>query len=121
MQLRPGKATSRSEVTRSHASSTRGPDNGGDLRQVTIKYSATTRAILYLGTFSTAAVPETVGVAVDPAQRLPNRPCDLYLDEYGGTTANVVPIALAQLRDHAWSGDRSVREERGESAEISSS
>ena len=58
-----------------------------DVRAVTIRYSATEEHDLYLGTFLYTDCGK-VGVTVDgvaPAES----PIDLYLNEYGGTTANV--------------------------------
>ena len=69
-----------------HAKRT-GPNNPGDLRQVTIRYSATEQHDLYVGTFLCTDCGK-LGVEVDGVETAES-PIDLYLVEYGGTTANV--------------------------------
>ncbi|HZT29401.1 MAG TPA: hypothetical protein VFA33_05935 [Bryobacteraceae bacterium] len=69
-----------------HAKRT-GPSNEADVRSVTIKYSATEGHDLYLGTFLYTNCGK-IRVEVDGAETAES-PLDLYLDEYGGTTANV--------------------------------
>ncbi len=72
--------------SKGHAKRT-APSNGGDLRQVTIKYSATQQHDLYVGTFLSTDCGK-ISVTVDGLPTAES-PLDLYLDEYGGTTANV--------------------------------
>ena len=69
-----------------HAKRT-GPNDPGDLRQVTIRYSATELHDLYLGTFLNTNCGK-ISVTVDGVPTAES-PVDLYLVEYGGTTANV--------------------------------
>jgi hypothetical protein len=63
------------------------PSDACDMRTVSIRYSAREPHDLYLGTF---LAPDCgrITVAVDGAA-VPGSPFDLYLDEYGGTTANL--------------------------------
>ena len=63
------------------------PNDGGDVRKVTIKYSATQEHDLYFGTFLATDCGK-ISVEVDGVATAES-PFDLYLDEYGGTTANV--------------------------------
>jgi hypothetical protein len=61
------------------------PNNPSDLRKVTIRYSCQSAHDLYLGTFlSTDCGRISVSVDGEPATTH-----DLYLNEYGGTTANL--------------------------------
>jgi hypothetical protein len=63
------------------------PADATDLRQVTIKYSATEQHDLYLGTFLNID-GGWIKVEIDGVEA-PDSPFDLYLYEYGGTTANI--------------------------------
>ena len=75
-----------------------GPNEANDLRKVTIKYSATEQHDLYLGTFLNTDCGK-VAVTVDgvaPAES----PVDLYLVEYGGTTANVKIASAVPAGNH---------------------
>jgi len=63
------------------------PSDAGDLRQVTINYSFTEPHDLYLGTFLNTNCG-WIKVEVDGVEA-PDSPFDLYLYEYGGTTANI--------------------------------
>ena len=69
-----------------HAKRT-GPNNGADLRKVTIKYSAKEQHDLYLGTFLSTDCGK-IRVEVNGVETAES-PVDLYLDEYGGTTASI--------------------------------
>lgn len=69
-----------------HAKRT-GPSDVNDLRQVTITYSATEQHDLYLGTFLYTNCGK-ISVTVDGVTTAES-PLDLYLLEYGGTTANI--------------------------------
>jgi hypothetical protein len=60
------------------------PATGGDLRKVGFSYSQTQQPDLYLGTFLNTDCGK-ISVSVDGVATTH----DLYLDEYGGTTANV--------------------------------
>jgi hypothetical protein len=64
-----------------------GPSGPGDLRQVAIRYSATEQHDLYVGTFLYTDCGK-ISVAVDGVP-VAESPIDLYLNEYGGTTANI--------------------------------
>ena len=75
-----------------------GPNDIADVRAVTIQYSATEEHDLYLGTFlntDCGKVAVTVD-AVAPAES----PIDLYLVEYGGTTANVKIASAVPAGNH---------------------
>jgi hypothetical protein len=63
------------------------PNDGGDVRKVSLRYSQTETHDLYLGTFLNADCGK-VAVTVDSVE-LPGSPFDLYLNEYGGTNASV--------------------------------
>ena len=83
--------------SRGHAKRT-GPNDIADVRAVTIQYSATEEHDLYLGTFLYTNCGK-VGVTVDgvaPAES----PVDLYLNEYGGTTANVKIASAVAAGNH---------------------
>ncbi|MBS1853882.1 MAG: hypothetical protein JST11_00840 [Acidobacteria bacterium] len=69
-----------------HAKRT-GPSDVNDVRAVVITYSATEQHDLYLGTFLNTDCGK-ISVDVDGAPTAES-PVDLYLFEYGGTTANV--------------------------------
>ena len=83
--------------SKGHAKRT-GPNDLADVRAVTMQYSATEEHDLYLGTFlytNCGKVRVTVdGVA--PAES----PVDLYLNEYGGTTANVKIASAVAAGNH---------------------
>ena len=83
--------------SKGHAKRT-GPNDLADVRAVTIQYSATEEHDLYLGTFLNTDCGK-VGVTVDgvaPAES----PVDLYLNEYGGTTANVKIASAVPAGNH---------------------
>ena len=83
--------------SKGHAKRT-GPNDIADVRAVTIQYSATEEHDLYLGTFLNTDCGK-VGVTVDgvaPAES----PVDLYLNEYGGTTANVKIASAVPAGNH---------------------
>ena len=83
--------------SKGHAKRT-GPNDLADVRAVTIQYSATEEHDLYLGTFLNTDCGK-VGVTVDgvaPAES----PIDLYLNEYGGTTANVKIASAVPAGNH---------------------
>jgi len=63
------------------------PDDAGDVRKVALSYSHPAQHDLYLGTFLNTDCGK-ISVSVDGAV-VPDSPFDLYLNEYGGTTANV--------------------------------
>ncbi len=67
-----------------HASRT-GPADAEDVRKVSLRYSQTEQHDLYLGTFLNADCGK-VAVKIDGVA-VPGSPFDLYLNEYGGTTA----------------------------------
>ena len=83
--------------SKGHAKRT-GPNDIADVRAVTIQYSATEEHDLYLGTFLNTDCGK-VAVTVDgvaPAES----PIDLYLVEYGGTTANVKIASAVPAGNH---------------------
>ena len=83
--------------SKGHARRT-GPNDLADVRAVTIQYSATEEHDLYLGTFLYTDCGK-VGVTVDgvaPAES----PVDLYLNEYGGTTASVKIASAVPAGNH---------------------
>ncbi len=83
--------------SKGHAKRT-GPNDIADVRAVTIQYSATEEHDLYLGTFLNTDCGK-VGVTVDgvtPGES----PVDLYLNEYGGTTANVKIASAVAAGNH---------------------
>ena len=83
--------------SKGHARRT-GPNDLADVRAVTIQYSATEEHDLYLGTFLYTDCGK-VGVTVDgvaPAES----PIDLYLNEYGGTTASVKIASAVPAGNH---------------------
>jgi hypothetical protein len=63
------------------------PANAGDQRKVTLSYSQTGEHDLYLGTFLNTDCG-WISVSLDGVE-VPDSPFDLYLYEYGGTTANI--------------------------------
>jgi hypothetical protein len=63
------------------------PNNAGDIRKVSFRYSQTEVHDLYLGTFLNGDCGK-VAVTLDGVA-LPDSPFDLFLSEYGGTNANV--------------------------------
>ena len=65
----------------------RAGQRGADVRKVSLRYSQTATHDLYLGTFLNTDCG-MVAVSVDGVA-LPGSPFDLYLNEYGGTTASV--------------------------------
>ena len=69
-----------------HAKRT-GRSDPEDVRSVTIRYSATEQHDLYLGTFLYTDCGK-ISVEVDGVATAES-PIDLYLNEYGGTTANI--------------------------------
>ena len=63
------------------------PANADDLRKVSLSYSKTEQHDLYLGTFLNTDCG-WISVILDGVE-VPGSPFDLYLYEFGGTTANV--------------------------------
>ncbi len=63
------------------------PNDAGDVRKVSFRYSQTGEHDLYLGTFLNTDCGK-VAITLDGVT-LPDSPFDLYLNEYGGTNANV--------------------------------
>ena len=83
--------------SKGHAKRT-APNDIADVRAVTIQYSAMEEHDLYFGTFLNVDCGK-VGVTVDgvaPAES----PVDLYLNEYGGTTANVKIASTVPAGNH---------------------
>ncbi|MGE5486338.1 MAG: hypothetical protein ACM3ZB_00785, partial [bacterium] len=74
------------------------PNDPGDTRKVAIRYSYPRQHALYLGTFLDTNCGK-IGVSVDGG---PATTHDLYLNEYGGTTANL------KLRDSVAAGNHTV-------------
>jgi len=75
-----------------------GPSNVSDVRAVVINYSATQEHDLYLGTFLNVNCGK-IAITVDgvaPAES----PIDLYLNEYGGTTANIKIASAVAAGNH---------------------
>ncbi|MCL4486934.1 MAG: hypothetical protein M1570_02230, partial [Chloroflexi bacterium] len=80
-----------------HAKRT-GSNDANDVRSVTIKYSATEQHDLYLGTFLYTDCGK-ISVEVDGAATAES-PVDLYLNEYGGTTANIKIASAIAAGNH---------------------
>ncbi len=62
------------------------PNDSTDIRKVSLRYSQTAQHDLYLGTFLNTDCGK-VAVTIDGAEAA-GSPFDLYLNEFGGTTAN---------------------------------
>ena len=80
-----------------HAKRT-GPNDAGDVRAITIKYSATQEHDLYLGTFLYIDCG-SINVEVDGVATAES-PIDLYLNEYGGTAANIKIASAVAAGNH---------------------
>jgi hypothetical protein len=63
------------------------PASAGDLRKVSLSYSQTQQHDLYLGTFLNTDCGK-ISVVLDGVA-VPDSPFDLYVYEFGGTTANI--------------------------------
>jgi hypothetical protein len=74
------------------------PASAGDLRRVSLSYSQTEQHDLYLGTFLNTDCG-WISVFLDGVE-VPGSPFDLYLYEYGGTTANIEIAASVEAGSH---------------------